>query len=76
MQLPTFINARLTRRTIAPYQRPTPLFHNRSLSDMVGAERWIKGGDHQTIGPSKVRGGVNVMARRPPAIKALKELLT
>jgi hypothetical protein len=43
---------------------------------MVGAERWIKGGDHQTIGPSKVRGGVNVMARRPPAIKALKELLT
>jgi len=69
MQLPTFTDVLLARQTIAPYLRPTPLYHYKSLSDEVGAEVWVKHENHQPIGAFKVRGGVNFMAHLSPEVK-------
>ena len=62
MHLPTFTDILRARDTIAPYLRPTPLYHYQGLSDEVGAEVWAKHENHQPIRAFKVRGGVNFMA--------------
>ncbi|MBI4768956.1 MAG: threonine/serine dehydratase [Chloroflexi bacterium] len=69
MNLPTFTDVLRARQTIAPYLRPTPLHHYQSLSNLLGAEVWVKHENHQPIGAFKVRGGVNLMAHLPPEQK-------
>jgi threonine dehydratase len=64
--LPTYTDVLLARQTIAPYLRPTPLYYYKGLSDVVGAQIWVKHENHQPIGAFKVRGGVNFMAHFPP----------
>ena len=66
MHLPTFTDILRARDTIAPYLRPTPLYHYQGLSDEVGAEVWAKHENHQPIRAFKVRGGVNFMANLDP----------
>jgi threonine dehydratase len=69
--LPTYTDVLLARQTIAPYLRPTPLYHYKGLSDAVGAQIWVKHENHQPIGAFKVRGGVNFMAHFPPEKRQL-----
>ena len=54
------------RRRIAPFLKPTPLHHYPLLSDLVGAEVWVKHENHQPIGAFKVRGGINLIASLAP----------
>ena len=51
------------RRRIAPYLAPTPLYTYPALSEMAGAEIWIKHENHQPIGAFKVRGGMNLVSQ-------------
>jgi threonine dehydratase len=60
---PTFLDVLSARRQIAPYLRPTPLYTYPALSELVGAEAWVKHENHQPIGAFKVRGGVNLVSR-------------
>jgi threonine dehydratase len=59
---PTFQDVLKARGTIAPYLRPTPLYSYAGLSDLVGAEVWVKHENHQPVGAFKVRGGINLVA--------------
>lgn len=51
------------RRRIAPYLRPTPLHGYAGLSQLVGADVWVKHENHQPVGAFKVRGGVNLVSQ-------------
>jgi threonine dehydratase len=70
VDLPTFADVLRARRTIAPYLKPTPLYHYKALDEAVGAEVWVKHENHQPIGAFKIRGGVNLMANLPPDARA------
>lgn len=50
------------RRRISPYLNPTPLHFYPLLSDLVGAEIFVKHENHQPIGAFKIRGGINLIA--------------
>jgi threonine dehydratase len=62
-QIPTLSDVLSARRQIAPYLRTTPLYAYPALSELVGAETWVKHENHQPIGAFKVRGGVNLVSR-------------
>jgi threonine dehydratase len=62
MHIPTFQDVLQARKTIAPYLCATPLFSYKGLSDLVGAEVWVKHENHQPVGAFKVRGGINFAA--------------
>jgi threonine dehydratase len=62
-RVPTHADVLAAREQIAPYLRPTPLFEYPALSELVGAETWVKHENHQPIGAFKVRGGVNLVSR-------------
>jgi threonine dehydratase len=62
-RVPTHADVLAAREHIAPYLRPTPLFEYPALSELVGAETWVKHENHQPIGAFKVRGGVNLVSR-------------
>jgi threonine dehydratase len=70
MHLPIFQDVLQARRTIAPYLRPTPLYAYQGLSDLIGAQVWVKHENHQPVGAFKVRGGVNLVARMSDEEKA------
>ena len=59
---PTFADVLAARRRIRPHLRPTPLYTYPSLSELVGAEVWVKHENHQPVGAFKVRGGVNLVS--------------
>ena len=59
---PSFAEVLEARDTIAPYLRPTGLYHYQALSDLAGAELWLKHENHQPTGAFKVRGGINFVA--------------
>jgi threonine dehydratase len=63
LEIPTLVDVLDARRRIAPYLRPTPLFTYPALSELVGAEIWVKHENHQPIGAFKVRGGVNLVSQ-------------
>jgi threonine dehydratase len=48
---------------IRPYVHRTPLLHSRSLSEMTGADVFIKAENLQKTGAFKVRGAFNKMCR-------------
>lgn len=50
------------RKNVYQYLKPTPLYHYPTLSDLVGANVWIKHENHQPVGAFKVRGGLNLAA--------------
>jgi threonine dehydratase len=67
--LPTIADVLEARRTIAPYLRPTPLYHYPMLDELLGAEVFVKHENYQPIGAFKVRGGINFMAHLSPQEK-------
>jgi len=75
LQPPTFQDVLAARKRIAPYLRPTPLYHYPMLDELIGAEVWVKHENHQPVGAFKVRGGINLAAQLSPEEKA-KGLIT
>jgi threonine dehydratase len=50
------------RKRIAPYLRPTPLHYYPLLSELAGAEIYVKHENYNPTGAFKVRGGINLIA--------------
>ena len=69
MQNPTIRDVYQARKTIAPYFRPTPLQHSMGLSELLGAEVYIKHEEHLPLGAFKSRGGINLLANLSPEEK-------
>ena len=60
--MPTLHDVIAARPNVYRYLQPTPLHHYPGLSELVGAEVWVKHENHQPVGAFKVRGGVNLAA--------------
>ncbi len=58
------------RQRIAPHLEPTPLHYYPLLSELVGAEIYVKHENVQPIGAFKVRGGINLIGSLSAAEKA------
>ena len=58
------------RKRIAPHLKPTPLHYYPLLSELVGAEVYVKHENYQPIGAFKVRGGINLIGSLTPPEKA------
>lgn len=54
------------RKIVYRYLTPTPLHHYPTLSELVGAEIYIKHENHQPIGAFKARGGLVMAAGLNP----------
>jgi threonine dehydratase len=59
---PTLHDIIAARPHVYRYLRPTPLYYYSGLSELLGAEVWVKHENHQPIGAFKVRGGLNLAA--------------
>jgi len=62
-QLPTFADVIAARSRIAQYLSPTALYGYPKLSQLVGADVFVKHENHQPVGAFKVRGGVNLVSQ-------------
>jgi threonine dehydratase len=62
-RIPTLNDVLAARDRISPYLQPTPLYTYASLSELVGAEVWVKHENHQPVGAFKVRGGINLVSQ-------------
>lgn len=60
--IPTLHDVIAARPHVYRFLKPTPLHHYPTLSQLLGAEVWIKHENHQPIGAFKVRGGLNMAA--------------
>ena len=60
--MPTLHDIMAARPHVYRYLRPTPLHFYTGLSNLVGADVWVKHENHQPIGAFKVRGGLNLAA--------------
>lgn len=60
--MPTLHDIMSARPNVYRYLKPTPLYHYSGLSELLGAEVWVKHENHQPIGAFKVRGGLNLAA--------------
>ena len=58
------------RQVIMPHTRRTPLVHSASLSEIAGAEIWLKMENMQVTGSFKMRGASNKMMQLSDAEKA------
>jgi threonine dehydratase len=61
--IPTLLDIIAARPRVYRYLRPTPLYFYPGLSDLVGAQVWVKHENHQPVGAFKVRGGLNLAAQ-------------
>jgi threonine dehydratase len=55
----------IARENARPYIHRTPVFHSSTLSEMTGAEVYLKAEMFQKAGSYKVRGPLNVLAHMP-----------
>ena len=60
--MPTLHDIIAARPHVYRFLRPTPLHHYAGLSELVGAQVWVKHENHQPVGAFKVRGGLNYVA--------------
>lgn len=60
--MPTLHDIIAARPHVYRYLKPTPLYHYRGLSNLLGAEVWVKHENHHPVGAFKVRGGLNLAA--------------
>ncbi len=58
------------RRRMSPYLPPTPMHFYPLLSELAGAEIYVKHENHQPTGAFKVRGGINLISSLTPEEKA------
>lgn len=61
--IPTLRDVIAARANVYRYLRPTALHPYPGLSQLVGANVWVKHENHQPVGAFKVRGGVHLAAR-------------
>jgi threonine dehydratase len=59
---PTLHDILAARPNVYRFLRPTPLHHYAGLSQLLGAQVWVKHENHQPVGAFKVRGGLNYVA--------------
>ncbi|RMF00326.1 MAG: threonine dehydratase [Chloroflexi bacterium] len=64
--MPTLHNILAARPHVYRHLKPTPLFPYAGLSQLIGAEVWVKHENHQPTGAFKVRGGLNLAAHLTP----------
>ncbi|VAW31820.1 pyridoxal-phosphate dependent enzyme family protein [hydrothermal vent metagenome] len=67
--IPTLHDIIAARPNVYRFLKPTPLYYYATLSQLIGAEVWIKHENHQPIGAFKVRGGLNMAANLSKAEK-------
>jgi threonine dehydratase len=60
---PTLLDVIAAAGRIRPYLAPTALRHSVALSEMIGAETYLKHEHHLPTGAFKVRGGVNLVSQ-------------
>jgi len=60
--MPTLIDVIAARPHVYRYLKPTPLYRYSGLSELIGANVWVKHENHLPVGAFKVRGGVNLVA--------------
>jgi threonine dehydratase len=60
--MPTLHDIIAARPNVYRFLRPTPLHHYAGLSQLLGAQVWVKHENHQPVGAFKVRGGLNYVA--------------
>ena len=60
--MPSLHDVIAARPHVYRYLRPTPLYRYSGLSEIVGANVWVKHENHQPVGAFKVRGGLNLVA--------------
>ncbi|HEY4025547.1 MAG TPA: pyridoxal-phosphate dependent enzyme [Candidatus Dormibacteraeota bacterium] len=63
LEIPRFTDVLQARRRLRSHLDPTPLRHYRGLSDLTGAETWVKHENFQPTGAFKVRGGINLVSQ-------------
>ncbi len=59
-----------TEREIRPFTRTTPLLHSPYLSQLTGADVWLKLENWQTTGSFKIRGALSKIGRLSTAQRA------
>ncbi len=60
--MPTLHDIIAARPNVYRFLRPTPLHPYAGLSQLLGAQVWVKHENHQPVGAFKVRGGLNLVA--------------
>jgi threonine dehydratase len=60
--MPTLHDIIAARPHVYRWLRPTPLHHYAGLSQIIGAQVWVKHENHQPVGAFKVRGGLHYVA--------------
>lgn len=65
--MPTLQEILAARPNVYRFLRPTPLHHYPGLSQLLGAQVWVKHENHLPVGAFKVRGGLNLAAGLPEA---------
>jgi threonine dehydratase len=63
LQPPTLPDVLAARRRIAPHLQRTPTHRYAGLSDLLGADVFVKHENHLPTGAFKVRGGINLVAQ-------------
>jgi threonine dehydratase len=61
-ELPTLHDVIAARPHVYRYLKPTPLYRYFGLSNLIGANVWVKHENHLPTGAYKVRGGLNLVA--------------
>jgi len=64
-EIPTLADVVAARERIAPYLGPTLLRRYATLSELVGADVWVKHENQNPTGAFKIRGGINLVAQLP-----------
>ena len=62
MEPPTLRDIYRAKKTIAPYMSRTPLHYSAGLSEMLGAEVYLKHEEYLPLGAFKGRGGINLLS--------------
>ncbi len=62
MDIPTLRDVYEARKTIAPHLPRTPLYHSPGLSELLGAQVYLKHEEYLPLGAFKSRGGINLLA--------------
>jgi threonine dehydratase len=60
--MPSLLDVIAARPHVYRYLKPTPLYRYSGLSELIGANVWVKHENHQPVGAFKVRGGLNLVA--------------
>ena len=66
MVTPTLRDVYEAKKTIAPHLPRTPLHYSPGLSELLGAEVYLKHEEHLPLGAFKGRGGINFLAHLGP----------